>query len=254
MLPDRGSLPRIRAREPGPGGGGRRTARTVCLRLPGSAASESLIFLLPLSAQNQRHDESEKNLAADSAAARGGPGAQDLGEDPHAPRRGDHGLPRLVPAALYREQRRRLRHAHRNFGRLRLGQIAAGHFPHRHGGRPRLAARVPSPQPQGYAAGRHDRTGPDHRRSAGQHSRQRLLRIDLHGIDPLYGCAVRRTLRRIHDGQGGGHVLLPALPVEQRAAPVALPGRQQQLLLRGDLQSGRRIHLRSGCLYASVSV
>ena len=58
----------------------------------------------------------------------------------------------------------------------------------------------------------------------------------------------------LHDGQGGGHVLFPAVPVERRAAPAALSGRQQQLLLRRDLQSGRRLHLRGSRLSASVSV
>ena len=87
--------------------------------------------------------EFQENIAAHRAAAHRRPGAQNLGQDPHAPRRVDHRLPRLVPAAVHREQRRGLRHAHRLARRLRLGQAAAGRLPDRHGRIHRLADAPP---------------------------------------------------------------------------------------------------------------
>lgn len=44
-----------------------------------------------------------------------------------------------------------------------------------------------------------------------------LLRTDFLRIDSLYRSAFRRPLRRLYDGQGGRHVLFPAVPVERRA-------------------------------------
>ena len=72
--------------------------------------------------------------------------------------------------------------------------------------------------------------------------------------DALYGRTFRRTLRRIHDGQGRRHVLFPALPVERCTAVPELPGGQQQLLFRGHLQPGRCLYLHRRHLSASVSV
>ena len=50
------------------------------------------------------------------------PGAQDLDQAPLCTRRGDLGLPRLVPAPLYRKSGCCVRHASDGRRRLRLGQ------------------------------------------------------------------------------------------------------------------------------------
>ena len=47
--------------------------------------------------------------------------------------------------------------------------------------------------------------------------------------------------------------LFPAVPMERRTPPAAVSGRQQQLFLRRDLQSGRCLHLGGSRLSASVS-
>ena len=48
-------------------------------------------------------NESEKNIAPYPSAALRRPGAQNLGQDPHAPRRINRRLPGLVPIALHRK-------------------------------------------------------------------------------------------------------------------------------------------------------
>ena len=197
--------------------------------------------------------EFQENIAAHRAAAHRRPGAQNLDQDPYAPRRVDRRLPRLVPAAVHREQRRGLRHAHRLARRLRLGQAAAGRLPDRHGRIHRLADAPPLHQTPRHAQGSDRRPRADLRRRHGQHPRQRILRIDLLRIDALHGGSIRGALRRVYDGQSGRHVLFPAVPMEQRTPPAAVSGRQQQLFLRRDLQSGRCLHLGGSRLSASVS-
>ena len=58
--------------------------------------------------------------------------------------------------------------------------------------------------------GGHRRPGAGYGRCPGQYHRQRFLRAALLGVDAPYGRTFRRTLRRIHDGQGRRHVLFPA--------------------------------------------
>ena len=68
--------------------------------------------------------EFQENIAAHRAAAHRRPGAQNLDQDPHAPRRVDRRLPRPVPAAVHREQRRGMHIASRggfDWGKLLLG-------------------------------------------------------------------------------------------------------------------------------------
>ena len=70
-----------------------------------------------------------------------------------------------------------------------------------------------------------DRIRADSGRSDRQHHRQRLLRADLLGLHTRHGRPFRRPLRRIHDGQSRGYVLLSALSVEQRSRIPRFPGR-----------------------------
>ncbi len=51
------------------------------------------------------------------------------------------------------------------------------------------------------------------------------LRADLLGLHTRHGRPFRRPLRRIHDGQSRGYVLLSALSVEQRSRIPRFPGR-----------------------------
>ena len=64
------------------------------------------------------------------------------------------------------------------------------------------------------ADGSHRRTHAYSGRCTGQHLGQRILRIDFLGIDALRSGALRRTLRRIHDGEGRGYVLFSVIPME----------------------------------------
>ena len=212
--------------------------------------SPCTIFVHP----KTKNNDCQKSIPACNCAAYSRPSPQDMGQDPHAPRRSDYRLPRLVPTPLYRKQRSGIRHAHSVGRRLRLGQTAAGHFPRRTGGRHRMADRPAAPPTQRNAVRGDRRSGADFRRSGGQHSRQRILRTAVLRIDALFGCPFRRPLRRVHDGKSRRHVLFPAVPMEQRTAIPAVPGRQQQLFLRSHFQSGRCVHFCGGSLLAVIPI
>ena len=198
--------------------------------------------------------ETEKNNRYNNSAGGARPVAEDLGEDQHASRRDHNDNTRLVSPPLRGEQRRGLRDADRVDGGHRLGKVAADRVPNGHDRTSGLLHPLSGASRQGYAQRGDDRPRNDTRGRDRQPDRFGVLRRALLAVDAARGSALRRRIRNDTHGQGSGHVLLSAVPMEQCPVVALVSGRRQQLLLRRGVQSGRRIHFGGRGVSAAVSL